>query len=157
MSTNGGPPPTEGPRAPYLPPGGQVRRLPLLGLDRQVARGREFARRALADWYGWTDEDPGCGPAGEDVLLLVSELLANAAMHAGGTRELILRATPAVLRVEVVDGTTTVPRPRTPHRPGLPGGHGLHVVERLSDRWGADPGAAGKTVWLEVDGDRLSR
>lgn len=81
----------------------------------------------------------------------MSELLANAALHASGAQELILHATPAVLRIEVLDASPLIPRPRSPHHPGLPGGHGLHIVERLSDRWGVAIRGGGKTVWAEVD------
>ncbi|MFJ9775720.1 ATP-binding protein [Kitasatospora sp. NPDC101157] len=125
-----------------LPPGGQVRRLRLLGVPGQVTRGREFARRALDDWHARD---------GDDILLVVSELLANAVLHAGGAHELLLHATPTRLRIEVRDGSPDSPRARAPHRPGLPGGHGLHIVEKLADRWGTEAHSDGKSVWLELD------
>ncbi|PYC79981.1 ATP-binding protein [Streptomyces tateyamensis] len=128
-----------------LPPGGQVRRLGLLGVRGQVTLGREFTRRALDDWH---IQD------GEDVLLLVSELLANAVLHAGGAHELLLHASPERLRVEVRDGGPGVPCPRSPGRPDLPGGHGLHIVDKLADRWGTDSSPDGKSVWLEIDTSR---
>ncbi|MFJ7280336.1 ATP-binding protein [Kitasatospora sp. NPDC098663] len=131
------------PAAP--PPGGQVRRLRLLGVPGQVPRGREFTRRALDDWHAHD-----C----DDVLLLVSELLANAVLHAGGARELVLHAAPARLRIEVTDASPNLPRPREPRAAGLPGGHGLHIVAKLADRWGADPREEGKSVWLEIDNPR---
>ncbi|WP_051967337.1 ATP-binding protein [Kitasatospora mediocidica] len=123
-------------------PGGQVRRLRLLGVPGQVSRGREFTRRALDDWHA-----QDC----DDVLLLVSELLANAVLHAGGARELLLHAVPARLRIEVTDASPNLPRPRAPQAAGLPGGHGLTIVAKLADRWGADPREDGKSVWLEID------
>ncbi|WP_349372213.1 ATP-binding protein [Streptomyces sp. G-G2] len=90
--------------------------------------------------------------AAEDVLLMVSEMVTNACMHAGGPGELVLRNAPDRLRVEVSDGSPERPRRRSPGRPGLPGGHGLVVLERLSRSWGWErhepPG--GKTVWVEV-------
>ncbi|MEU1506936.1 ATP-binding protein [Kitasatospora sp. NPDC005748] len=127
------------------PPAGQVRRLRLLGVPGQVSRGREFTRRALADWHA-----QNC----DDVLLLVSELLANAVLHAGGARELVLHTAPARLRIEVTDASPDLPRPREPRAPGLPGGHGLNIVAKLADRWGADSHADGKSVWLEIDTPR---
>ncbi|WP_344468640.1 ATP-binding protein [Kitasatospora kazusensis] len=123
----------------------------MAGLPGPVSRGRNFTRQALLDWRWPADRTPSAEESVEDVLLLVSELLANAALHAGGPQELILHATPTVLRIEVLDASPLVPQPRSPHLPALPGGHGLHIVKRLSDRWGVATREDGKTVWAEVD------
>ncbi|MDH6137809.1 hypothetical protein P3T37_007244 [Kitasatospora sp. MAA4] len=138
------------PEPPGLPTHGQRRRLHLAGTRGQVARGRDFTRQALADWHWLPERGRGEPGAAEDALLLVSELLANACLHAGGPHGLLLDASAERLRIEVTDGSGTLPSPRLPHEPGRPGGHGLHVVQRLSDRWGATPTAEGKTVWLEI-------
>ncbi|WP_371477207.1 ATP-binding protein [Kitasatospora sp. NBC_00315] len=122
----------------------------------QVARGRDFTRRALADW-GWLDEqDPHGQNAADDLLLMVSELLANACLHAGGPHELVLHASERLLRVEVLDGEPAVPVLTSPHDPGRPGGHGLHIIEKLSDSWGSTPGEHGKSVWLEFAAERFA-
>ncbi|MFD9406043.1 ATP-binding protein [Streptomyces sp. NPDC059989] len=87
------------------------------------------------------------------MLLLVSEVVTNACLHAGGPRELVLRHTPERLRVEVSDYSPEPPRRRLPGDRALPGGHGLIVLERLARSWGSTPsgdGRPGKTVWLEV-------
>ncbi|WP_328926716.1 ATP-binding protein [Streptomyces sp. NBC_00190] len=127
----------------------QTRRLVLGGATAGVVgRCRDFTRRALADWQ-W----PAGTDAVEDVLLLVSEVVTNACLHGGGPRELVLRHTPEVLRVEVSDDSSEPPRRRPPRDRALPGGHGLIVLERLSRGWGWEPsadGRPGKTVWLEV-------
>ncbi|NXY99367.1 ATP-binding protein, partial [Streptomyces sp. BR123] len=39
----------------------------------------------------------------------------------------------------------------TAHQQAQPGGHGLFVVRRTSDRWGAERHGQGKTVWAEFD------
>ncbi|MER6212748.1 ATP-binding protein [Streptomyces sp. NPDC001272] len=128
----------------------QTRRLVLGGATAGVVtRCRDFTRRALADW-SWA---PGT-EAEEDVLLLVSELVTNACLHAGGPRELVLRYGPEDrLRVEVTDGSPDLPRPRPAHDPARPGGHGLVLLDHLARAWGcallAD-GRPGKTVWLEL-------
>ncbi|MYT22580.1 ATP-binding protein [Streptomyces sp. SID7760] len=143
-----------------------------------VTRCREFTRRALADWR-WIAEPAGGAPAAdgsgefdgldgtageppyerdrqeaaEDVLLLVSELVGNACLHAVGPRELVLRRGAARLRIEVGDGSPEHPRRRRTAATGLPGGHGLLILERLTLSWGSDPradGRTGKTVWAEV-------
>lgn len=126
----------------------QRRRLVLRGTRGQVARGREFAREALKDW-GWDGHDTF-----EDALLLVSELVTNANLHADGCHELLLAAGD-VFRVEVYDGVTKLPEPLPAARRGIPGGHGLHLVRRLSDGWGCDAHDHGKVVWAEIDAERL--
>lgn len=126
----------------------QRRRLVLRGTRGQVARGREFAREALKDW-GWDGHDTF-----EDALLLVSELVTNANLHADGCHELVL-GSGDVFRVEVYDGVTDLPQLLPAPRRGTPGGHGLHIVGRLSDRWGSGAHDQGKVVWAEIDAERL--
>ncbi|MFF7995753.1 ATP-binding protein [Kitasatospora xanthocidica] len=137
---------------PALPVGGQRRRLTLAGLPKPVARARTFTAGALADWYACTGEGVAA-----DVVLLVAELVANAMLHGDGPLELLLDATGARLRVGVSDRSPALPAPRLPHEPALPGGHGLVIVERLADRWGAEPHGRGKTIWAEFDAARLTR
>ncbi|PVC76661.1 ATP-binding protein [Streptomyces sp. CS081A] len=123
------------------------------GVRRVVSRCRDFTAEALAGW-GWI---PAGSEAGEerveDVLLLVSEVVTNACLHAGGPEEFVLRRGREGVRVEVADASSEPPRPRAPRSPALPGGHGLMVLDRLAGAWGYEvrgPGAAGKVVWLEV-------
>ncbi|MER7337339.1 ATP-binding protein [Streptomyces sp. NPDC000075] len=128
----------------------QTRRLVLGGATAGVVtRCRDFTRRALADWR-WA---PG-SEAEEDVLLLVSELVTNACLHAGGPRELVLRYGPGGrLRVEVSDDSPEPPRPRAVQDRSRPGGHGLVLLNVLAQSWGSAPlpgSHPGKTVWLEV-------
>ncbi|MCX4545661.1 ATP-binding protein [Streptomyces sp. NBC_01565] len=141
---------TGGPVRSGPPVGGQRRRLALAGVRGHVTKGRDFTREALRDW-GWDGS-----ATSEDTLLLVSELLTNASLHAGGCLELVLTAGDDVLRIEVLDGTPTLPRRDPAPRRGLPGGHGLYIVERLSDRWGARAHEHGKAVWAEIEASRLT-
>ncbi|MFJ3791651.1 ATP-binding protein [Kitasatospora sp. NPDC090091] len=131
---------------PTLPPGGQRRRLHLAGLPKPVARARAYTVQAVADW-SW----PVSAAGADDIVLLVAELVANAMLHAGGPVDLVLDASQARLRIEVSDRSTALPEPRRPHRPGLPGGHGLFIVQRAATRWGALSDGDGKTVWAEID------
>ncbi|MET9182660.1 ATP-binding protein [Kitasatospora aureofaciens] len=138
-----------------LPVGGQRRRLPLVGLTKPVARARAHTIGALGDWC-----PSGLGPGAaegiaEDVALVVAELVGNAMLHGDGPLELVLDITPARLRIEVSDRSSELPAPRQPHHPALPGGHGLFIVRRIADRWGAQPHAQGKTIWAEFDTRRL--
>ncbi|MFD3535664.1 ATP-binding protein [Streptomyces sp. NPDC058664] len=131
----------------------QVRRLRLYGTRGVVSRCRDFTAEALADW-GWTPpETEEAGQRIEDVLLLVSEVVTNACLHAGGPEELVLRHARGSLRVEVADASPRHPRAQEARSPALPGGHGLMVLDRLAGDWGSEDkgqGAVGKVVWLEV-------
>jgi Histidine kinase-like ATPase domain len=133
-----------------LPQGGQVRRLALAGATTGVvARCRDFTRRALVDWGWLPTTDPDREESAEDVLLLVSELVTNARLHAGGPLELVLHCTSERLRIEVADGSPVRPA-LVPSGAAAPGGHGLRVMQRLSRAWGVLPRGEGKSVWLEV-------
>lgn len=132
--------------------GRQARRISLNGASGIVPLARDFARQALQAW-GWL---PAAGAdqraAAEDVLLVVSELVTNACLHAEGPDELWISADTKVLRIEVSDRGSGQPAPRTPHRAGRPGGHGMFIVQRLCLDWGVarTPGVSGKTVWAEL-------
>jgi signal transduction histidine kinase len=131
---------------------GQVRRVLLAGAGAVVARARDFTREALHDW-GWlpgsSDEERA---SAEDILLVVSELVTNACLHAGGAEELRLLRIVGGLRMEVADGGGGRPEPRIPHRGSRPGGHGMYIVQRLCADWGTilDAEGPGKTVWAEI-------
>ncbi|GAA1243217.1 ATP-binding protein [Kitasatospora nipponensis] len=131
-----------------------------LGLGREtsgaVSRCRTFTWEVLVDW-GWLPAfDEEHQAAADDVLLVVSELVANACLHAGGPTELSLhhlyRPREAV-RVEVADLSPRLPVPRLAGRAaqlGQPGGHGLRIVAVVARRWGSLPTSTGKRVWAEV-------
>ena len=132
--------------------GGQVRRLNFDGESGVVPLARDFARQALYAW-GWLPAaSADRRAAAEDVLLVVSELVTNACLHAEGPDELRISCDNKVLRIEVSDRGAGQPAPRTPHRAGRPGGHGIFIVQRLCLDWGVvrAPGVAGKTVWAEL-------
>ncbi|MBT2510404.1 ATP-binding protein [Streptomyces sp. ISL-98] len=132
-----------------LPLSGQTRRLVLHGARGAVSRCRNFSREALSDWQWTPAEDEAGQEVVDDVLLLVSEVVTNACLHADGPKELALTFAGDRLRIEVTDGSPVPPHPR-PSGVGVPGGHGLIVVQRLALRWGSVPREGGKTVWLEV-------
>ncbi|MFI0967325.1 ATP-binding protein [Streptomyces sp. NPDC021080] len=132
--------------------GRQIRALSLGGESGVVPLARDFARQALYAW-GWLPAaSADRRAAAEDVLLVVSELVTNACLHAEGPDELRISCDNKVLRIEVSDRGAGQPAPRTPHRAGRPGGHGMFIVQRLCLDWGVvrTPGVAGKTVWAEL-------
>ncbi|MET9377112.1 ATP-binding protein [Streptomyces sp. NPDC003035] len=83
--------------------------------------------------------------------LALTELVANVVRHVPGRRctVLILRE-PHALRVEVTD-TTPGPLYAKAADPLAETGRGLTLVEAVTDRWGVEPSADGKTVWFECN------
>jgi LytS/YehU family sensor histidine kinase len=85
--------------------------------------------------------------------LVVSELVTNAIRHAS-TRDRIrleigLRLDRSVY-VAVTDSSRRLPVLRWVDPQKAAGGWGLHLVARLSRRWGTDTLAAGKRVWSVI-------
>lgn len=64
----------------------QTRRLVLDGSEGTVQRARDFSRRALLDWQWLPAAGAEQQAVAEDVLLMVSELVTNACLHAPGAR-----------------------------------------------------------------------
>ena len=91
----------------------------------------------------------------ECAALGVSELVANAIIHASGPFQVRVRGTASHPRIEVLDGSTHPPVPPLPV-PGdddldllLTFGRGLRMVAQCSVAWGATIEAHGKIVWFE--------
>jgi len=104
------------------------------------AEARAAIRKALA------------GESGEhtDVaVLLVSELLANAVVHAGTAIRLHLDVGEETLRVEVEDSGIKMPDPVVADEMAE-GGRGWFLVEQLADRCGWNRLPFGKSVWFEL-------
>ncbi|MEU8620252.1 ATP-binding protein [Streptomyces sp. NPDC048623] len=130
----------------------EVHTLALGSTSGTVPLARDFTRALLHEW-GWLPAATADRrAAAEDVLLVVSELVTNACLHAEGPESLRVLRLAEVLRLEVADRGAGQPAPRTPHRAGRPGGHGMFIVQRLCRTWGIDrvSGAPGKTVWAEL-------
>ncbi|WP_328560887.1 ATP-binding protein [Streptomyces coelicoflavus] len=132
--------------------GRQARRLSFEDASGVVPLARDFTREALYAWGWLPSATADQRAAAEDVLLVVSELVTNACLHAEGPDELSITCEKKVIRLEVSDRGTGQPAPRTPHRAGRPGGHGMFIVQRLCLDWGVvrTPGIAGKRVWAEL-------
>jgi len=113
------------------------------GTRSRVAWGLAFTRQTLTQWR------PDPAPAAvDDVLLVVAEILTNAADHATGPLALHLHLDPHAgrLRIEVTDTSQAPPQLR-PARPGEPHGRGMRIIDRLATAWGSRPEGDGKTVW----------
>jgi len=95
------------------------------------------------------------------LILLTSELVTNAVIHPArgveGAVELRISAHADRVRVEVGDAGSGFDLQTLPPRPRESGGHGLIVVEGLSNRWGTRRRTAeegdGFCVWFELDVD----
>jgi CheY-like chemotaxis protein/anti-sigma regulatory factor (Ser/Thr protein kinase) len=95
------------------------------------------------------------GDDGEDLLfsleLLISEVVSNAVVHASSAPRIEAQLGPDTVRVAVYDDDPTLPTRRHPDA-DRPGGRGLHLLDRLASRWGAEAiGGDGKVVWFELD------
>lgn len=85
-------------------------------------------------------------------LLVATELVTNALLHAPGEVRLRVRVAGDMVRIEVGDTNPAAPVPRTAARPDAATGRGLAIVARAASSWGVDAGDGGKTVWAEVGG-----
>jgi hypothetical protein len=102
------------------------------------AAARHFTVATLAAW--------GAADFADDAALVVTELAANAIVHAHSAFTVILSALDDQLRISVRDAT---PLRGTMLR-AVPL-HGLGAVDAMASQWGVEPlGAAGKTVWVDL-------
>ena len=106
-----------------------------------VPVARRFARREAHDSQADVDT----------VVLLVSEVVTNAILHARSDIRLNIESRGDLVRVEVRDASPLTPRLHH-FRLTSGTGRGLRMLERLSRSWGVepDPAGAGKVVWFEV-------
>lgn len=88
----------------------------------------------------------GAAGLADDTALVVTELAANAVVHAQTGFTVTVTAAPDVLRISVRDSSPP-PAAGLPPRPL----HGLGAVDALASRWGVEPlGHSGKLVWAEL-------
>ncbi len=103
---------------------------------------RRFVSGTLRSWN--CDDD-----LVDSALLLVSEMVTNAVIHAHSEIELVIVLRREVVRVEVIDaGDEIVHRRRAGS--DAQSGRGMAMVEALSSSWGIDSHLAGKSVWFEI-------
>ncbi|MCU1427525.1 MAG: putative sensor protein [Actinomycetia bacterium] len=109
--------------------------------ERSAADAREFVEQELRR----RGRVALAGPA----MLLASEIVTNAVVHARSPACLSISELGATLRIEVTDwgGGALVMRPVTPMATG---GRGLHILDRGADVWGTVSTPNAKTVWFEL-------
>lgn len=105
------------------------------------AEARGFVSGALQLWGAEADADA--------LLLLTSELVTNAVVHARTSLSLSLRSSDGCIRLTVTDENSRSVHPRRADATDE-GGRGLMLVEALSSAWGVESHDSGKEVWCEL-------
>lgn len=104
-----------------------------------VPTARHFVESILSAW--------GRQDLAWHATLVISELAANAALHASGAAFCIrVSADADGVRLEVDDRSMRLPQRRS-YSSEATTGRGLRLVAELSQAWGVIPSADGKTVW----------
>jgi anti-sigma regulatory factor (Ser/Thr protein kinase) len=107
-----------------------------------VGAARAFVAEILEEW--------GDGVyVLETAVLLTSELVTNAILHARSPVTVAVSSRNGSVRIGVNGDSEQVPI-RQVGSDALGGGRGLHVVEALADRWGTTAGESGRAVWFEL-------
>lgn len=119
---------------------------------------RAFVHETLRGW--------GVACPADDVVLLVSELVTNAVIHARSLVEVTVRAGHSMVEVIVVD---RVPQQAVPQAGplridpspapdgGRGGGLGLALASAIASSWGVSYGKEDKAVWFRVESDSGKR
>ncbi|CAM5585735.1 SpoIIE family protein phosphatase [Streptomyces xanthochromogenes] len=117
-------------------------------VGRSVATARAFVRDTLQGW-GYAD-------VVDDAVVLTSELVTNAVVHAGTKADVLCLRSDDGVRVEVADRypEREVPLLGSPADiagPDRENGRGLLLCAALASRWGVEYTPTRKTVWFQLD------
>ena len=115
-----------------------TRRLALPGLRRDAGLARDFTTRVL--------ERAGVEQAVDhDAILVVSELVTNAALHGRGPVFLDVSVGEVSVSIAVSDASPADPEPQPPDHLAEDG-RGLRIVDRLASYWRVEREGGRKTV-----------
>ncbi|MGW2786548.1 SpoIIE family protein phosphatase [Streptomyces populi] len=117
-------------------------------VGRSVATARSFVRDTLQGW--------GFADIVDDAVVLTSELVTNAVVHAGTSADVLCLRSDDGVRIEVADRypEREIPLQATAVNMGSPdreGGRGLQLCAALARRWGVDYTPTQKRVWFRLD------
>ncbi|MFD4970640.1 SpoIIE family protein phosphatase [Streptomyces sp. NPDC058424] len=117
-------------------------------LGRSVATARSFVRDTLQGW--------GFGDIVDDAVVLTSELVTNAVVHAGTAADVLCLRSDDGARIEVSDRypERELPVQSSAVNMGSPdreGGRGLQLCAALAGRWGVEYTPTHKKVWFQLD------
>jgi hypothetical protein len=138
-----------GPRGsvPGPRPGGAVVGAP--GVSRAFAFSRD-APAAARHFAVDAVRRLGAADLADDTALVVTELAANAIVHAQSGFTVDIRPGQGTLRISVSDAGPVPHGAAGARLPAVPL-HGLGAVDSLARRWGVEPqGRTGKSVWVEL-------
>jgi serine phosphatase RsbU (regulator of sigma subunit)/anti-sigma regulatory factor (Ser/Thr protein kinase) len=119
-----------------------------------VAAARRFVRETLNSW-----QLSGRDDLVADAVLLTSELVTNALVHAGTSIQLTCRLDDAAVEVSVLDRHPARMIPDPPSgsaEADRPGGRGLLLPGALSSSWGVTYAPTAKVVWFRLGLDAQS-
>ncbi|HEY8983237.1 MAG TPA: SpoIIE family protein phosphatase, partial [Streptomyces sp.] len=114
---------------------------------RSVATARAFVRDTLQGW--------GFADIVDDAVVLTSELVTNAVIHAGTHADVLCLRSDDGVRIEVSD---RYPEREIPLQGALPamsnpdreGGRGLQLCSAIAGRWGVEYTPTHKNVWFQL-------
>ncbi|AXE89065.1 MULTISPECIES: SpoIIE family protein phosphatase [unclassified Streptomyces] len=117
-------------------------------VGRSVASARSFVRDTLQGW--------GFADIVDDAVVLTSELVTNAVVHAGTSADVLCLRSDEGVRIEVADRypEREIPLQGAAINMGSPdreGGRGLQLCAALAGRWGVEYTPTHKTVWFQLD------
>ncbi len=115
-----------------------------------VAAARHFVGETLVSWGLSGDDDRVI-----DAVLLASELVTNAIVHAGTPVQLTCRLNGTTVEVSVLDRhpARVIPDPPTAAAVDRPSGRGLLLPAALSSSWGVTYAPAAKAIWFRLGPD----
>jgi len=118
-----------------------------------VAAARKFVRETLQSWL---ETRPGPADAGlvDDAVLLTSELVTNAVVHAGTQVHVTCKLAASAVEVVVRDSHPARMVPGPARDENVPAertsGRGLLLPSALASTWGVSYGADAKAVWFRM-------
>jgi anti-sigma regulatory factor (Ser/Thr protein kinase) len=118
-----------------------------------AAAARRFVRDTLQGWVVTGDASDGHGLV-DDAVLLTSELVTNAVVHAGTAVNVTCRLVNGAVEVVVSDGhpARLVPEPAAGEHGATErtSGRGLLLPAAMASAWGVTYGRAAKAVWFRL-------